>query len=132
MTALAAFIIALLLAVEALEPTGGWLVALTVLAGIEAFRPRRSLGRLFRGRWPNVIALSAFIIALLLTIGTIETTDSWLIALAVLTAIQAFRPRWSGRWRRFRPTRKPLIRWRRRAWAGSSWNDDAWDSEDDW
>lgn len=131
MIAVAAFIIALLLAVAALGPTGGWLVALTVLAGIETFRPRRSLGRLFRGGWPDILALSAFIIALLLTIGTIETTDAWLIALAVLTAIQAFRPRWSGRWSRFRPSRRTFGR-RRRAWAASSWNDDAWDSEDDW
>ncbi len=132
MIALAAFIIALLLAVEALEPTGAWLVTITVLAGIEAFRPRRSLARLFRGGWPELIALSAFVIALLLTIGTIDTIDSWLIALAVLTGIQAFRPRWSGRWRRFRPARRPFGGWRRRAWAASSWHDDPWDSEDDW
>ena len=46
------FIIALLLAIGAIEPTGAWLVTLTVLAGIELFRwrPFRWLSRPTR-RW---------------------------------------------------------------------------------
>lgn len=55
MIRLTIFIIALLLAVGAIEPEGAWLVTLAVLAGIELFRwrPFRSpfrLGRRF-GRW---------------------------------------------------------------------------------
>lgn len=46
MIALTVFIIALLLAIEALEATPPWLVTLAVLSGIEAFRSRR-----FRDRW---------------------------------------------------------------------------------
>lgn len=46
------FIIALLLAVGAVEPTNGWLVTLAVLSGIELFhwRPLRWLSRSER-RW---------------------------------------------------------------------------------
>ena len=41
MIRLTIFVIALLLAVEALEPTAPWLVTLAVLSGIELFRVRR-------------------------------------------------------------------------------------------
>ncbi|MDZ4278634.1 MAG: hypothetical protein U1B78_05790 [Dehalococcoidia bacterium] len=37
---LALFVIALLLAIGAIEPTGPWLVALAVLAGVQFFRIR--------------------------------------------------------------------------------------------
>jgi hypothetical protein len=40
MCRLAIFVIALLLAAGAMEPTGAWLVTLAVLAGISLFRPR--------------------------------------------------------------------------------------------
>lgn len=49
MIRLTIFIIALLLAVEAIEPEPPWLVTLAVLSGIEAFR-LRSIGRAFRIR----------------------------------------------------------------------------------
>lgn len=42
------FVIALLLAVGAVEPTGTWLVTLAVLSGLSLFRPR-----LFHFRWPS-------------------------------------------------------------------------------
>jgi hypothetical protein len=43
------FIIALLLAVEALEPTAPWLITLAVLSGIEILRGRSIIGS-FRSR----------------------------------------------------------------------------------
>ena len=46
MIALTIFVIALLLAIDALEPTAPWLVTLAVLSGIELFR----IGP-FRSRW---------------------------------------------------------------------------------
>jgi hypothetical protein len=49
MIRLTIFIIALLLAIGAMAPTGPWLVTLAVLAGIELVRWRRP-GRLFRLR----------------------------------------------------------------------------------
>jgi hypothetical protein len=114
MIALVAFIIALLLAVDAIEPEGAWLVTLTVLFGIQAFRPR--------GWLPQPMAafpFTAFIIALLLTIGAVEATAAWLVTLAVLAGVDAFGPG-RRRWR-FRPR---SARWeRRRAWAGG-WSDD--------
>jgi len=44
MIRLTVFIIALLLAVEALEPTAPWLITLAVLTGIELFRGGRFRG----------------------------------------------------------------------------------------
>ncbi len=53
MIRLTIFIIALLLAVEVLEPTSSWLITLAVLSGIELFRigrrPRQRLSRRLRG-----------------------------------------------------------------------------------
>ena len=40
--------------------------------------------------------LIAFIISLLLLAGTVDPTDGWLIALAVITGIAVFRPRFDG------------------------------------
>ncbi len=51
MIRLTIFIIALLLAIEALEPTAPWLVTLAVLSGMELFRLGRLGGRVrFRRR----------------------------------------------------------------------------------
>ena len=53
MIRLTLFVIVLLLAVDAIEPTSAWLVTLAVLAGIELFSPRRRwLPRLLRP-WPS-------------------------------------------------------------------------------
>ncbi len=51
MIRLTIFVIALLLAVGAIDATAPWLVTLAVLAGIEAFRPRWFGGRRLRRRW---------------------------------------------------------------------------------
>jgi hypothetical protein len=120
--AFTAFIISLLLAVEAIEPSASWLVTVTVLTGIEAFRPRWWLSNLFDGLWFGV-GLAAFIIALLLTTGTLDSADEgWLIALTVLTGVMTFVRR---------PTR--WWRWQSRYWWGSrAWAGDGWSECDDW
>ena len=112
--AFTAFIISLLLAVDAMEPTGPWLVTITVLTGLEALRPRLWWSLSIRDVW-FAVGLAAFIIALLLTAGRLETSDEgWLIALAALTGVLAFVPRRLRSWRR--------RRWSR-AWAGADWPD---------
>lgn len=125
MIALAVFVIALLLAIEALEPTGGWLVTLAVLSGVDVFSGGTLGGRIpirpwvpfwIGGQHRWTIGLTLFIIALLLAIDAIEPDPPWLVTLAVLSGIQTFFPRRSGR------------RWSRRlrGWAGASWGDDDW------
>ncbi len=126
MIALAVFVIALLLAIETIEPTGGWLVTLTVLSGVEAFGGggiggpvpiRPWMPALINRRHRFAVGLTMFIIALLLAVDAVEPTPPWLVTITVLSGIQAFIPRRSGRlWSR-----------RMRAWTGGSWSDD-----DDW
>ncbi|MCH7811957.1 MAG: hypothetical protein IH958_04935 [Chloroflexi bacterium] len=65
-----------------------------------------------------MIRLTVFIIALLLAVEAIEPDPPWLITLAVLSGIEAFRLRSLGRGPRFRR--------RLRAWAGS------WPGDEDW
>lgn len=115
-TALAAFIIALLLAIGTMAPTGPWLVAVTVLVGVASLRPRW-FRRDALAQAPFVIGLTAFIIALLLTTEAIERTDAWLVTLAVFTGLLTFLPR---------PPPKAGWRFRRRlrAWMGPGWDDD--------
>ena len=56
MIKLTIFVIALLLAVEALEPNAPWLITLAVLSGIELFRGGR-----FRGQFRFRRRLSAWV-----------------------------------------------------------------------
>lgn len=65
-----------------------------------------------------MIRLTVFIIALLLAVEAIEPDPPWLITLAVLSGIEAFRLRSFGHGLRFRR--------RLRAWAGS------WPGDEDW
>jgi hypothetical protein len=120
--AFTAFIISLLLALDAMEPGSSWLVTVTVLTGLDALRPRRWFIWSFDGLG-FAIGLAAFVIALLLTTGALDPADEgWLIALTVLTGIQAFFPRrtaWWWHWRYGYPRRS-------RAWAGG------WAACDDW
>ena len=63
-----------------------------------------------------MIALTIFVIALLLAIDALEPTAPWLVTLAVLSGIELFR---IGPFRRgWRPSR-------RRAWARSPWGEEA-------
>jgi hypothetical protein len=120
MIRLTLFIIALLLVVDVIQPSGPWWVTMAVLSGIETFRLRYW----FFGV-PSPLSLTIFIVTLIFAVGAAEATDAWLVALAVLTGVEAFRPRhfgrrwwgwgWDWRWSRMR-----------RAWAGSYWGDDYW------
>lgn len=88
---LAAFIIALLLLGGSVDTTRGWLIALVVLTGLAAIRPRFWW-------WLDVrpavdLRLAAFVLAVLLLAGTVDPTRDWLIALAVVTGLAMFMPR---------------------------------------
>jgi hypothetical protein len=86
----AAFIIALLLLAGTVDPTRGWLIALTVPTGIAALRPRWFMPLMVR---PALDArLATFIVAALLLAGAVEPTRDWLIALSALAGIAAFLP----------------------------------------
>jgi hypothetical protein len=132
MIALAVFVIALHLAIEALEPTGGWLVTLAVLSGVDVFTGGGLGGRMplrpwvpfwIGGRHRWAVGLTLFIIALLLAIDAMEPEPPWLVTIAVLSGIPTFVPRRSGR----RSSRGRRWSRRVRAWTGGSWSDD-----DDW
>ncbi len=88
---LLAFVLALLLLAGNIDPTRGWLIALVVLTGLAAVRPRIWAPWDFR---PRIDArLAAFVLAVLLLAGTIEPTRDWLIALSAVTGVAAFMPR---------------------------------------
>lgn len=96
------FVIALLLAVSAIQPTGPWLVALAVLAGL----------------WPwGPIRLTVFIISLLLAAGAMEATEPWLVTLAVLAGLALF---WERRGRKFGLPGLPSPR----DWYGRRWSEE--------
>jgi hypothetical protein len=117
MIRLTLFVIALLLVVDAIQPSPPWLVTLAVLSGIEAFRFRHWFAGI-----PAVLPLAVFVISLVLAVDAVDVTDGWLVTLAVLTGIDVFRPR------HFRRRWWSRERWRarrmRRAWAGADWDDD--------
>ena len=119
-----AFIVALLLLAGSIDPTRGWLIALVVVTGLSAIRPRF-------WNWLHVrpaldLRLAAFVLAALLLAGTVDPTREWLIALSVVTGLAMVMPRafgldWpadgddrGGRWRR------RMDRWSVR--ADDDWN----------
>ena len=85
------FILALLLLAGAVDPAQGWLIALTVVTGLAAFRPR------FWGSLsmkPAIdVRLAAFIFAVLLLAGTIDATRDWLIGLTIVTGVAMVCPK---------------------------------------
>lgn len=85
------FIIALLLLAGTVDPTQGWLIALTVVAGLAAFRPR------FWGALtlkPAIdFRLATFVFAVLLLAGAIEPTKDWLIGLTIVSGIAMVCPK---------------------------------------
>jgi hypothetical protein len=88
---LLAFILSLLLLAGTVDPTRGWLIALTVVTGLALFRPR------FWG-WlklrPAVdVRLASFVLAVLLLAGTIDATRDWLIGLTIVTGVAMVMPR---------------------------------------
>ena len=91
---LAAFVIALCLLGGSIDPTRGWLIALVVVTGLSAIRPRF-------WNWLHVrpaidIRLAAFVLSVLLLAGVVDPTRDWLIALSVVTGLAAFMPRLIG------------------------------------
>ena len=94
------FILALLLLAGTVDPTQGWLIALTVVTGLAALRIRFGDGLSVRPAFD--VRLAAFIFAVLLLAGVIEPTKDWLIGLSIVTGVAAFMPRMlaldAGRW----------------------------------
>lgn len=88
---LIAFIISLLLLAGTVDPTQGWLIALTVVTGIAVFRPRLRQGLTLR---PAVdVRLAAFVLATLMLAGFADTTKDWLIGLTIVTGVAMIMPR---------------------------------------
>jgi hypothetical protein len=85
---LIAFVIALLLLGGGIESEQGWLIALTVVTGLAALRPRP--WNLLRPALD--MRLGAFVLAVLLLAGTVDPTREWLIALSIVTGLAAFMP----------------------------------------
>ena len=97
------FILALLLLAGTVDPTQGWLIALTVVTGLAAVRLRFGDGLSVRPAFD--VRLGAFIFAVMLLVGVIEPTKDWLIGLSIVTGVAAFMPRmvaldrgWWERW----------------------------------
>lgn len=87
---IAAFVIALCLLGGAIDPSRGWLIALVVLTGLSALRPR--FWNWFDWRPAVDLRLAAFVLAVLLLAGAFDPTRDWLIALSVVTGLAAFMP----------------------------------------
>lgn len=125
---IAAFVIALCLLDGAIDPSRGWLIALVVLTGLSALRPR--FWNWFDWRPAVDLRLAAFVLAVLLLAGAFDPTRDWLIALSVVTGLAAFMPGvfgldvlgLGGGRRRWQPHRTP---------AFDDWHNDradrAWD-----
>ncbi len=94
MVRLTLFIVTLLLAAGAADPSGPWLVTIAVLAGLT----------MFGGRERHAASIAVFVIALLLLTGTIEQGRGWLIAMAAVSgpSLVLRQSDRSGRVRRFR------------------------------
>jgi len=119
---LAAFVISLLLLAGTVDPTQGWLIALVVVTGIAALRPRLAPPWSLR---PAIgLRLASFVLAVLLLAGTVDASREWLIA---LTAVSGFAMIWP------RLISVPLYEERRRRWpdwrGGWDW-DWEWDRSD--
>ncbi len=89
------FIITLLLAVDATQPSGPWLVTIAVLSGLT----------MMGGRERHATSIAIFVIALLMLTDTVEWRDGWFIAMAALAGAglalkQLDRARGFQRWRR--------------------------------
>jgi hypothetical protein len=114
-----AFIIALLLLAGTVEATQGWFIALTVLTGLAALRPRPWAPFVLRPALD--LRLAAFVLAALFSFDAIEAERDWLIALAAVMGVAAFWPGLISLDNGHRHER----RWRARvgsAWAGDDWS----------
>jgi hypothetical protein len=126
---LGAFIVALLLLAGSVDPTQGWLIALTVITGIAVMRPR--FGRSLSIRPAIDLRLAAFVLSVLLLAGTIEPTKDWLIGLTIATGIAMVAPKiisvdlWGERERR----RERFWAWTTNSSCGHKMTDGDWGPE---
>jgi outer membrane murein-binding lipoprotein Lpp len=88
---LLAFILALLLLAGTVDPTRGWLIALTVVTGLAAFRP--GFRQILSVRPAVDVRLAAFVLAVLLLAGTVDSTRDWLIGLTIVTGVAMVCPK---------------------------------------
>lgn len=107
MIRLTLFIVTLLLAADATQPSDPWLVTIAVLSGIAMVSARNELQR-----GPSI---AIFVISLLLLTDSIDWSDGWFIAMAALSGLillarPLHRVEHVRRWRR---------RWRE--WMGDDW-----------
>lgn len=103
MVRLTLFIITLILATGAGEPSGPWLVTIAVLSGLTMLGQREH----------HATSIGVFVISLLLLTHTIDEHRGWLIAMAVLAGLGLLLRR-AERVERLRRVRR---RWRE--WSGS-------------
>lgn len=89
-----AFVVALLLLAGSIDPTRGWLIALVVVTGVSALRPR--FWNWLRVRPAIDLRLASFLLAVLLLAGTIDPARDWLIVLSVVTGLAMMAPRMFG------------------------------------
>jgi hypothetical protein len=75
---LAAFIIALMLLGGSIDPERGWLIALVVITGIAALRPR--FWNWLAVRPAIDLRLASFVVAILLLAGAVDPTRDWLMS----------------------------------------------------
>jgi hypothetical protein len=122
-----AFILVLLLLAGSVDATRGWLIALVVVTGISALRPR--FWNWFRVRPSNDLRLVSFILAILLLAGVVDPTRDWLIALTVVTGLALTAPGFGidllGLNRH--DHNDYGWRWRRRAGKWTNWADADWE-----
>ncbi len=138
------FIIALLLLAGTVDPTQGWLIALTVMSGLAAVRWRS--WRPFSFRPAIDLRLATFVLAVLLLAGTIDPTKDWLIALSIVSGLAMCTPHlfgalwfadeWTfwpfdGESREDRVARRLERRYRRQWGRWSRWGSD-WDWDSGW
>lgn len=131
---LAAFIIALMLLGGSVDPERGWLIALVVITGIAALRPR--FWNWLQVRPAIDLRLASFVVAILLLAGAVDPTRDWLIVLSVVTGLAMVMPggfhidpfgfndrgdRAARKWHR------RADRWQRRSARSESRGDRDWD-----
>jgi hypothetical protein len=110
---LAAFIISIMLLAGWVDPTTGWLIALTVLTALAALRV--SVFHPLMLRPALDFRLGAFVLSAMLLAGAVDANRDWLIVLTTITGIAWIWPRLISLERR-----EPW--WHHQAW----WARDAW------
>jgi len=86
-----AFVLSLLLLAGTVDPTQEWLIALAVVTGLAAVRPRYNGAFTLR---PAIdVRLMSFVLAVLLVAGTIDANRDWLIGLTIVTGVAMVMPR---------------------------------------